>query len=234
MIFTTYATAPIRKTFAGTLRLFPLDVPNSELLATGESMNVRAWLAILLLAAIASFIPQPTAFAQRDAYSGTTITGTVYFVGGPRPGRSLPFRLIIDRLSTTDEISQLNSALQSGSQDGLMRALEHLKAGRIEVGNGVGLPANAIIATDEGEGRTKIIVLYQRDVRFNELRYGTRSTMYPFGYAEVYVGRGENQGMLIPAAKVRLRDGNTWEVEDFGVFPARLMGLRVRGRSSVG
>jgi len=40
--------------------------------------------------------------------------------------------------------------------------------------------------------------------------------------------------MLIPAARVRLRDGNTWEVEDFGVFPARLMGLRVRGRSSVG
>lgn len=115
-----------------------------------------------------------------------------------------------------------------------MRALEHLKAGRIEVGNGVGLPANAIIATDEGEGRTKITVLYQRDVRFNELRFGTRSTAYPFGYAEIYVGRGEDQGMLIPAAQIRLRDGNTWQVEDFGVFPARLMGLRVRGRSSVG
>jgi len=197
-------------------------------------MNVKTWLAILLVLGITALIPQTTASAQRDAFSGTTITGTVYFVGGPRPGRSLPFRLIIDRLTTTDEISQLNSALQSNSQDGLMRALEHLKSGRIEVGTGVGLPANAIIATDEGEGRTKITVLYQRDIRFNELRYGTRSTTYPFGYAEIYVGRGEDQGMLIPAARVRLRDGNTWEVEDFGVFPARLMGLRVRGRGSVG
>lgn len=197
-------------------------------------MNVRTWLAILLLFGITAFIAQPTVSAQRDAFSGATITGTVYFVGGPRPGRSLPFRLTVDRLTTTDEISQLNAALQSGNQDGLLRALEHLKAGRIEVGSGVGLPANAIIATDEGEGRTKLIVLYQRDVRFNELRYGTRSTTYPFGYAEIYVGRGEDQGMLIPAARVRLRDGNTWEVEDFGVFPARLMGLRVRGRSSVG
>ena len=198
-------------------------------------MNRKTRLAILLLAGVAALIPQINASAQESAYAGATITGTVYFVGGPRPGRSLPFRLIVDRVSTPDEINQLNSALQSGGQDQLMRTLERMKAGRIEIGTGVGIPANAIIVTQTGEGQTKITVLYQRNVRFAELRYGTRSTMYPFGYAEVYVGRGEDQGMLIPAARVRLRDGNTWEVEDFGVFPARLMGLRVRGgRNSAG
>jgi len=197
-------------------------------------MNRKTRLAILLLAGVAALIPQINASAQESAYAGATITGTVYFVGGPRPGRSLPFRLIVDRVSTPDEINQLNSALQSGGQDQLMRTLERMKAGRIEIGTGVGIPANAIIVTQTGEGQTKITVLYQRNVRFAELRYGTRSTMYPFGYAEVYVGRGEDQGMLIPAARVRLRDGNTWEVEDFGVFPARLMGLRVRGGRNVG
>jgi len=116
----------------------------------------------------------------------------------------------------------------------LLRSLSHLDAGRIQIGTDVGVTANAIIATDEGDGRTKITVLYQRYLRFSELRYGTRSTDYPFGYAEMYVGRGQNQGMLIPAARVRLRDGNTWEVEDFGTFPARLMGLRVRGRGRAG
>lgn len=197
-------------------------------------MNRKTRLAILLLAGIAALIPQISASAQESAYAGATITGTVYFIGGPRPGRSLPFRLIIDRITTPDEVNQLNSALQSGGQDQLMRTLERMKAGRIEIGTGVGIPANAIIVTQTGEGQTKITVLYQRNVRFAELRYGTRSTMYPFGYAEVYVGRGEDQGMLIPAARVRLRDGNTWEVEDFGVFPARLMGLRVRGGRNVG
>jgi hypothetical protein len=127
----------------------------------------------------------------------------------------------------------LDSALQSG-QDDLLRALSRLNAGRIEIGSGVGLPANAILVTDQGDGRTKLTVLYQRDLRFAELRYGTRSTDYPFGYAELYVGRGENEGMLIPAARVRLRSGNTWEVEDFGTFPARLMGLQVRGRGRIG
>lgn len=177
-----------------------------------------------------------TNVSAQDALAGRTITGTVYFVGGRRPGRTLPFRLIINRISNADEIQQLNAALQSGGQDELMRALSRMNAGRIEVGTGVGVPANLILRTDDGEGRTKLVVLYQRELRFGELRYGTRSSDYRFGYAELYVGRGANEGMLIPAARVRLRDGNTWEVEDFGTFPARLMGLQVRGggRSTVG
>lgn len=193
-------------------------------------------LMTLLLFGTAVFHPPASASAQEDAFAGRTITGTVYFIGGRRPGRSLPFRLIVNRLSTDDEISQLNSALQSGGQDELMRRLERMSAGRIEVGTGVGVPANLIMRKDEGDGRTKLVVLYQRELRFGELRYGTRRSDYRFGYAELYVGRGANEGMLIPAARVRLRDGNTWEVEDFGVFPARLMGLQVRGggRRSVG
>lgn len=192
-------------------------------------------LVALLVFGSTVFYPRTNASAQ-DAFSGRTITGTAYFIGGRRPSRSLPFRLIVNRLSTPDQVQQLNSALQSGGQDQMMSTLSHMQAGRIEVGTGVGVPANLIIRTDDGEGRTKLVVLYQRELGFGELRYGTRSSDYRFGYAELYIGRGANEGMLIPAARVRLRDGNTWEVEDFGTFPARLMGLQVRGggRSTVG
>jgi hypothetical protein len=189
------------------------------------------WIAMIFLLAIAALYPATNTFAQ-DRYAGTTITGTVYFISGRRPGLSVPFTLIINRTTTADEVRQLNSVLQGG-QDDLMRSLSRMDAGRIQIGTGVGVPANAIMVTDQGDGRTKITVLYQRYLRFSELRYGTRSTDYPFGYAEMYVGRGQNEGMLIPAARVRLRDGNTWEVEDFGTFPARLMGLRVRGGGRV-
>lgn len=192
-------------------------------------------LVTLLVFGSSVFYPRINASAQ-DALVGRTITGTAYFIGGRRPARSLPFRLIVNRFSTPDQVERLNSALQSGGQDELMRALSDMDAGRIEIGTGVGVPANLIIRTDDGEGRTKLVVLYQRELRFAELRYGTRSSDYRFGYAELYVGRGANEGMLIPAARVRLRDGNTWEVEDFGTFPARLMGLQVRGggRNTVG
>lgn len=191
-------------------------------------------IVIALLLGIATYYPPTNAVAQGEGLAGRTITGTVYFMSGRRPGSSLPFTLRINRITTADEVRQLNSALQAGKQDELLRELSRLDAGRIQIGTGVGLPANAILVDDQGNGRTKITVLYQRDVRFGELRRGARSTNYPFGYAEMYVGRGDNEGMLIPAAHVRLRDGNTWEVEDFGTFPARLMGLRVRGGGRVG
>jgi len=189
---------------------------------------------MVLLLGITLWNPRTNTSAQGEGLAGRTITGTAYFVSGRRPGLSLPFTLIINRITTPAEVSQLNSALQEGKQDELLRILSKTEAGRIQIGSNVGVPANAIMVTDQGEGKTKITVLYQRNLRFAELRYGARSVDYPFGYAELTVGRGENEGMLIPAARVRLRDGNTWEVEDFGTFPARLMGLRVRGRSSVG
>ena len=191
-------------------------------------------LAVLLLLGIAVFNPTTTTFAQGEGLTGRTITGTVYFISGRRPGLSLPFRLIINRITTPEEVSQLNSALQAGKQDELLRTLSGHEAGRIQIGSNVGVPANAILVNDQGDGRTKITVIFQRNLQFAELRFGARSVDYPFGYAEMYVGRGENEGMFIPAARVRLRDGNTWEVEDFGTFPARLMGLQVRGRGSVG
>jgi hypothetical protein len=191
-------------------------------------------MLIVLLLGIVAYYPQTHAIAQGEGLVGRTITGTVYFMSGRRPGSSLPFTLRINRITSPDEVRQLNSALQAGRQDELLRELSRLDAGRIQIGTGVGLPANAIMVDEQGNGRTKITVLYQRDVRFGELRRGARSTNYPFGYAELYVGRGDNEGMLIPAAHVRLRDGNTWEVEDFGTFPARLMGLRVRGGGRVG
>jgi hypothetical protein len=192
------------------------------------------FVVMMLLVGIAVVAPGTKTRAQGEGLPGRTITGTAYFVSGRRPGLSLPFTLIINRITTADEVNQFNSALQAGKQDELLRTLSHTDAGRIQIGTNVGVPANAIMVSDEGNGRTKITVVYQRNLRFAELRYGARSVDYPFGYAELHVGRGENEGMLIPAARIRLRDGNTWEVEDFGTFPARLMGLRVRGRSSVG
>ena len=193
----------------------------------------KLFVSAIALVAATSFLQIKSSAVVQEGLAGRTITGTVYFVGGRASGRSLPFRLIINRLTTPEEINQLNETLRSGGQDELLRVLSRMKAGRIQVGSGVGLTANAIF-TSSYEGRTKLTVLYERNVRFGELRTGARSTDYRFGYADMYLGRGSNEGMFIPAAKIRLRDGNTWEVEDFGTFPARLMGLRVHGRGDIG
>lgn len=181
-----------------------------------------------LLCCLAVLTASQLTSVTRAAAQRRTITGTVVGISGRFAGRSSPFRVIVNRYTTPEEVQQLNSALQSG-QDSLLSTLSKMDAGRISIGNNVGVTANAIIQTEQERG-TKLIVLYQRNVNFYELRYGTRSEDYRFGYAEIYLDRsGKGEGTLIPAAKVRLRDGNTWEVEDFGVFPARLMGLRISG-----
>lgn len=161
--------------------------------------------------------------------AGQRVQGTMIGIGGRWSGRSLPFTLIINNYSSADDVARLNAALRSG-QDELLSALTKLDAGRIAVGNNVGVTANAIIATPTAEGGTRLTVLFERALGLYELRYGTRSSDYRFGYAEIFLDRaGRGQGTFIPAAKVRLEGENNWVVEDFGVYPARLMGLRSSG-----
>jgi hypothetical protein len=158
------------------------------------------------------------------------VQGQAVGIGSSRARLNHPFSLTINRYTSPDDVQQLNQALRSGGQDELMRVLSRLNAGRISIGNNVGVTANAVIATPTAEGGTKLTVLYERNVAIFELRYGTRSADYRFGYAEIYLdARGRGQGTFIPAAKVKLEGDNNWVVEDFGEFPARLMGLRASG-----
>ena len=171
--------------------------------------------------------------APAVAQSRQYVQGQVIGIGGRRAGLNRPFSLSINNYTSPDDVQQLNQALRSGGQDELMRVLSKLNAGRVAVGNNVGVTANAVIATPAAEGGTKLTVLYERDVAIFERRYGTRSQDYRFGYAEIFLdSRGRGEGTFIPAAKVKL-EGDTWVVEDFGEFPARLMGLRSSGRVGV-
>lgn len=163
------------------------------------------------------------------AFAPQYVQGTVVGISGRMAGRSRPFSLIINHYTSPDDVARLTAAMPQG-QDALLNVLSRLDAGRITVGDGVGVTANAIIATPTAEGGTRLTVLFQRTISFFELRAGARRADYKFGYADIYLDRnGTGEGTFIAAAKVRLVNGNTWEVEDFGEFPARLMGLRTRG-----
>jgi hypothetical protein len=184
----------------------------------------------LLYATCCVLVVTLISIVEVNGQSRQRINGTVVRIGGRLAGRTSPFTLIVNSYTAPNQVRELNEALERGGQDELLRALSRLDAGRIQMGNSVGVSANAIIATPWSEGGTKLTVFYPRNLSFSELRYGTRSSDYRIGYAEIFLDRnGKGEGTLMPAARVRLRDGNTWEVEDFGVFPARLMGLRASG-----
>lgn len=166
--------------------------------------------------------------SAQDRTSSRRINGTVVGIGGRLAARSWPFSLTVNRYTSEGQVRELSEAIQRG-EDQLRQTLSQMNAGRISIGSNVGVTANAIIAVPWENG-TRITVLFERNVNFYELRYGTRSQDYRFGYAEMFLdSSGKGQGTFIPAARVRLKNGNTWEVEDFGVYPARLMGLRSSG-----
>ena len=187
----------------------------------------KVFVVLLVLCCIALF----AAPSQSVENGREKITGTFVSRSGRTSGQTRQFTLTINQYTPPNQLRELNEALSNGGQDQLLDKLDDMNAGRIAIGTGIGVRANAVIVDPWSDGGRRIIVLYERDVRFFELRYGTRSSDYKIGYAEIYINsNGRGEGTLIPAARVRLRGGNTWEVEDFGVFPARLIGLRSSGR----
>ena len=188
--------------------------------------GIKVLIVLLVLCGMVVFAAPPQSESGRER-----ITGTFVSMSGRTSGRSRQFTVTIDRYTPPNQVRELNEALASGGQDQLLKAMSDMDAGRVQIGTGVGVRANAVIVDPWGEGGRRITVLYERWLQIAELRYGTRSQDYPIGYAEIYLDRnGRGEGTLIPAARVRLKGGNTWEVEDFGVFPARLLNLRSSGR----
>src|SRR5215218_11029711 len=101
---------------------------------------------------------------EAAAQSRQYVQGQVIGIGGRRAGLNRPFSLTVNNYTSADDVQQLNQALRSGGQDELLRVLSRLDAGRVSIGNNVGVKANAVIATPTAEGGTKLTVLYERNV----------------------------------------------------------------------
>lgn len=162
----------------------------------------------------------------------TTFTGTAVIYGSGASTRTLnrSFTLTINGRTSPEEASKYLRTLENGGQDALLREMESNDLGRFSLSGSVGQPLSAVLVDRDGD-ETVIRAVFKRWIGFGELRRGLRSVDYPFGYVEVRIGSdGKGDGTIIPAARVRFRGGTTVEVEDFGTFPGRLMGVRMRGR----
>lgn len=179
---------------------------------------------ILLLFAMLC-VPALT-LAQRTTFTGTAL---IYGSGFNTRTVSRPFTMIINRRTSDADATRLLQILQSGGQDDFSRAIESSELGRFSFNGHVGLPINAVLVDRDGDD-TRIRAVFKRWIGFGELRRGHRSVDYPFTYVELRIDQnGHGEGTIIPAARVRARGSNTLEVEDFGTFPGRLMGVRMRG-----
>lgn len=184
-------------------------------------------LAVISVVAMLMFPQTSQAQGKPLRNKADYITGEIVPVGGRFMGRTRSFTINVSGYTTKEESAQMTEALQSGGQDRLLSLFGKMDKGTLAVGPHVGIPISAILAQPTETG-TKLTILYRRTVRFFELRYGTRSEDYRFGYIELYLDRnGKGEGTMIPAAQLSLNKDGTLKVDEFGEFPARLIGVRL-------
>jgi hypothetical protein len=195
---------------------------------------MRKRLTIDLLFAVMFLIGAVAGPAYPQREGRTTFTGTAVIYGTGFNTRTITrnFTLHIIGQTPPAEAQRLLGVLQSGGQDALLRATRNNELGRFSLGGNVGRALNAVVVDQTEDGKQRIRAVFDRWVTFGELRYGYRSADYPFSYIELIVdprtGRGE--GSYFQAARIRARGNNTVEIEDFGTWPSRLMGVQMRGR----
>ena len=189
----------------------------------------------LLLMVISTALPS-TAHGDDKAKKNDTAksstkelyTGTAVDIGGG--GRSRSFTLEITSHTSDAEAQQDQQILQTQGQDALMKAIGKQKLGYFAFEGQLGRDLNYVQETDTEDGR-KVVILFERWLKMFEVRNGTRSEDYPFTYIELFIdNNGKGQGSMIGAAKASIdkRHPGTLEVENFGTFPAKLMGVELR------
>ncbi|MEP7336236.1 MAG: hypothetical protein ABI977_00600 [Acidobacteriota bacterium] len=176
--------------------------------------------AVMIASCALTAIAQPK--TGKEVYRGN-----IFYFGGGR-NITTDFTLTITSYTPESDVRRLQDVLRSEGQGDFQKIIGKEKRGTIQVGTGLGLDLNAVWITQTGEGR-KLSGLAERWLGFGELRRGARSTDYPFTYIELWIEEdGKIEGTLFPAARVRGKGGDTIEVENFGIYPARLTNVKQR------
>jgi len=122
-------------------------------------------------------------------------------------GQQFHVRLIINEYSTEEDRQILIEAFEKGKNQGLVNALEKMRAvGRIAIEGTLGYDISYIRSIPTPTGR-KIRFITNRLLRFGETYYSTRSADYNLTGGELELNdqdRSKSTGVLYPLAKLRL------------------------------
>ncbi len=136
-----------------------------------------------------------------------TARGTSNQMGG-----TFSLKLIITQYSTPEDRATLVNAFKTGSNEGLVKALEKMKSsGRIQVPGRVGYDLAYVVSVPTPTGR-KIRFVTNRRIAFLEAARNTRSQAYDLTAGEIDINdqdKSKSAGVLYPAAQFGIdNEGN--------------------------
>jgi hypothetical protein len=167
-----------------------------------------------------------------SADEGDVYTGTIVTMNGRM--RSTGFTLKLSGFTSDDDFNRYLTTLIEGNQDDVLKQIRGNKFGYMAATGQTGRQVLVARKTPLSDGKTRIAVAFERWMRFGEVRNGYRSEDYPFGILEMIVDdKGKGGGTFISAGAVDMkRDKKTGqyrlELENFGTFPSKVMGVMRR------
>ena len=171
-----------------------------------------------------------------EAYEGK-VGALAYLPSGAGPamvgaGLRVNVDLYVDAYTSDEQAQAMAKLLVGSGPDALLKALEKSKTiGRIRLVGRAGFYDLKLIRSHKTPTGRRIYAVGDRPIGFLEVYAGNRSQDYPFGILQLELkpndkGREEGEGTLIYSAKIKVLEGNTIDVESYGISPIRLMGLR--------
>jgi len=124
-------------------------------------------------------------------------------------GRNVGITIIIYQYSTPEDQDILMQAFQKSQNQGLVNALEKMKAvGHISITGTLGYDLSFIKLIQTPTGRT-IRFVTNRPIRFGEAYYDTQSSYYNLTAGEINIDtqdKSKSSGVLYPAAQLAIGD----------------------------
>ena len=166
----------------------------------------------------------------RDKYE--TIDATAYGTS-TQLGANVGVTIIIYEFSTPETRQALIEAFQKGQNQGLVDALQKMKAvGRIQIPGTVGYDLAYAVSVPTASGRTVRFVTNRR-IAFQEAYRNTQSQAYNPTGGEINVVDEDNSksaGVLYPAAQLVINKDGDLQIE-LRQNPWRLTNVIVRGKT---
>jgi hypothetical protein len=174
---------------------------NSKIFSTASAIIIVA--AITLLPTSSVFAGNRSETIEAQAYGTST-----------QMGQNVGVSLNIYSFSTPADRVALIEAFQKGQNQGLVNALQKMKAvGHVEVTGTLGYDCAYIAMTPTPTGR-RIVFVTNRLLRFGEVYYDTRSASYDLTAGVIELNeqdKSKSTGTLYPAAELVINKQNQIE-----------------------
>ena len=190
-------------------------------------MRGKLSVVVILMSCVFALVGvSPLPCSAQALPSKEVFTGAVAGIGPGGNMVSRGFTLTIEGYTSDEDARKFAGLLKSQGEDGLLKAVAKEKKGTFALDGQISHDINTVRVHQNPTGRTYTLV-FERWLSFFEVRYGTRSQDYPFTYIELFVDETKGMGgTLLPAAKIRFNKQNAIEIDNFGIYPAQLMGVR--------